>query len=158
MWKKRKKRQKKRLKNNQHHTEGHVLHGFLFFVITSYSIHYTKLYDLRNQVFVTEGLGCIYTELGDYSKAKQLFLDGLKLAIENSYGYYIIQLYYEDLARVYERTGNIEDAYKAYKNYKIYLDSMRLEERLFQAASIEKKYEFSKNEALISKLNAEKIV
>ncbi len=112
--------------------------------------------NLRNQVFVTEGLGCIYTELGDYSKAKQLFLDGLKLAIENSYGYYIIQLYYEDLARVYERTGNIEDAYKAYKNYKIYLDSMRLEERLFQAASIEKKYEFSKNEALISKLNAEK--
>jgi signal transduction histidine kinase/Tfp pilus assembly protein PilF len=117
---------------------------------------YEREGNLRNQVFVMEGLGCVYTELGDYERAKHIFLDGLKKSVQNGYGYYIIQLYYEDLARVYEETGNIEQAFSAYKNYKTYLDSMRLEERLFQAAAIEKKYEFSKNEALISKLNAEK--
>lgn len=122
---------------------------------TAYEI-YEKEGNLRNKVFVIEGLGCAYCELGDYKKALSLLKEGLKNSIENEYGNYIIQLYYEDLATVYERMGEIENAYNAYKNYKTYLDSMRQEERLFQAAAIEKKYEFTKNEAIISRLNAEK--
>lgn len=125
--------------------------------------YYQRAYDiykqegnLRNLVFVMEGLGCVYYELGNYDRAKNIFLDGLQQAIKNEYGYYIIQLYYEDLSRVYEETGEIKNALEAYKSYKTYLDSMQLEKRLYQAAAIEKKYELTKNEAIISKLNAEK--
>lgn len=125
--------------------------------------YYQKAYDIyvregnvRNQVFVLEGLGCVYTELGNYEKAKQIFQEGLKSSVDHGYGYYIIQLYYEDLSRLYERSGDIKQALQAYKSYKTYLDSMRLEERSYQAAAIEKKYEFTKSEALISKLNSEK--
>ena len=128
--------------------------GFSYYQ-AAYEI-YEKQGNLRNKVFVMEGLGCAYSELGDYKKALNMLKDGLKIAIENKYGFYIIQLYYEDIATVYERMGEIENAYNAYKNYKVYLDSMHQEERLFQAAAIEKKYEFTKNEAIISKLNAEK--
>ncbi|PTN05603.1 tetratricopeptide repeat protein [Mangrovibacterium marinum] len=135
--------------------EGDSLELGLAYYQRAYRI-YEQDGNLRNQVFVMEGLGCAYTELGDYEKAKDIFQDGLKLAIDNEYGYYIIQLYYEDLARVYEEIGNIEQAYATFKNYKIYSDSMRLEERLYQAAAFEKKYEFRKNEVLISKLSAEK--
>jgi len=135
--------------------EGDSLQVALSYYQTAYKI-YEKEGSLLNQVFVKEGLGCVYGELGNYKKALEILREGLKTAIENKYGYYIIQLYYEDLATVYEKMGEIDRAYSAYKNFKTYLDSMRQEERLFQAAAIEKKYEFTKNEAIISRLNAEK--
>ncbi|WP_163713204.1 ATP-binding protein [Mangrovibacterium lignilyticum] len=135
--------------------EGDSLEVGLSYYQKAYDI-YSKHNDLRNKVFVMEGLGCVYSELGNLKKALQIFNEGLKTALANNYGYYITQLYYEDIATVYEREGKIEQAFSAYKTYKLYLDSMRQEERLWQATAIEKKYEFTKSEALISRLNAEK--
>jgi len=117
---------------------------------------YEKSGNLRNKVFVMEGIGCAYFEMGNYEKALATLMEGVDIAIRNKHGYYIIQLYYEDIASVYEKKGMIKEAFSAYKTYKVYLDSMRQEERLFQATAIEKKYEFTKAEALISKLNSEK--
>lgn len=126
----------------------------------AYYLQAWKLYDktgnLRNKVFVMEGLGGAYAVLGQHQKALETLWEGLKLARDNQFGYYIIHLYYRDLSAVYEQTGRIEEALSAYKNYKVYLDSLRQEERLFQAAAIEKKYEFSRNEAIIDRLNSEK--
>lgn len=135
--------------------EGDSLTIGLAYYQQAFSI-YEELGNQRNKVFVMEGMGGTYSALGNQKKALELLTDGLRLALENNYGYYIIHLFYQDISVVFERMGKIEPAFESYKNYKIYLDSMRQEERLFQAAAIEKKYEFSKNEALISKLNTEK--
>lgn len=117
---------------------------------------YEELGSLRNKVFVMEGLGGAYSKLGNQTKALEILNEGLRLAVTHHLGYYIIQLYYQDISKVYERIGNIAAAFEAFKNYKLYLDSMRQEERLYQAVAIEKKIEFSKNESLISKLNSER--
>ena len=127
----------------------------LNYYLKAYRI-FDEIGNLRNKVFVMEGLGCAYRETGDYEKSLSVLHEGLNMAIENQYGYYIIQLYYKDLASVYEKKGAIGLAYASFKNYKLYVDSMRQEERLWQAAAIEKKYEFKKSEAIISELNAEK--
>lgn len=121
----------------------------------AYSI-YDELGNQRNKVYVMEGMGGTYCALGNHKKALEILTQGLRLAIENGYGYYITQLYYQDISWVYEQMGEAEAALGAYKNFKLYLDSMRQEELLFQTEAIEKKYEFSKNEALITKLNTEK--
>lgn len=136
-------------------SEADSLNLSLSYYQQAYSM-YEKQGNLRNKVFVMEGMGGAYSALGNQTKALEILNDGLRQALDNDYGFYIIQLYYQDISMVYERMGNIDSAFKAYKNYKFYVDSMRQEERLYQAAAIEKKYEFSKNEALISKLNAEK--
>ncbi|WP_372775367.1 tetratricopeptide repeat protein [Mangrovibacterium sp.] len=135
--------------------EGDSLDVALSYYGTALKI-YEKYGNLRNQVYVMEGLGCLYCELGQYDKALEIFETGVNIAKKEKFGFYIIQLYYKDMAQVYEKTGQIEKAYATYKTYKTYLDSLHQEERSFQAAAIEKKYEFSKKEALISKLNTDK--
>lgn len=121
----------------------------------AYSI-YEELGNQRNRVYVMEGMGGAYSLIGNQRKALEILMDGLNKALENKYGYYIIQLFYQDISIVYERMKNTEAAFDAYKKYKQYGDSMRQEDRLYQAIAIEKKYEFTKSEATISKLNAEK--
>ncbi len=135
--------------------EGDSLELGLKYYQEAYEV-FDRMDDLRRKVFVMEGLGCAYRDLGNYSKAMKIFNEGLRLSVENDYGYYILHLFYKDISMVYELQGKTEQAFSFYKQFKAYQDSMRREERLWQATAIEKKYEMSKSEALISQLNAEK--
>ncbi|MGD9929275.1 MAG: tetratricopeptide repeat protein [Mangrovibacterium sp.] len=119
---------------------------------------FDELNDVRNKTFVMEGLGCVYRAMGDNSKALELFKEGLEVAQANRFGYYIQQLYYKDIAATNESLGRIDEAYSAFKLHKIYLDSLHQEERMRQAAALEKKYESEKKENEIARLSAEREV
>ncbi len=115
---------------------------------------FEDLGDLRSKAHTLEGLGCVYRELKNYSRAVQVFHESLKLTDENGYGYYLQQLNYYDLALTYERMGRMDDAYNAFKLYSAFKDSLLREERLNQVAELEQKYLTQQKEVEIERLNA----
>jgi signal transduction histidine kinase len=115
---------------------------------------FEDLGDLRSKAHTLEGLGCVYREMKNYTRAVQVFHESLKLTEENGYGYYLQQLNYYDLALTYERMGRIDDAYNAFKLYSAFKDSLLREERLNQVAELEQKYLARQKEAEIERLNA----
>ena len=112
--------------------------------------------NVRNQAFVMEGVGCAYREMGQYQQALNVFNEGLEIARTHRLGYYIKQLYYEDIAETNELLGMIPEAFAAFKMYKIYQDSLHQEERMQQVTSLEKRYENEKKEAEIARLSADR--
>ena len=82
-------------------------------VITSYSIHYTKLYDL----------GKTYYRLKEYSKAIDAFRESEKIASERKLtgG---LQYLYEALAMPYYDIGDYKNAYNTYIRYMTIRDSV----------------------------------
>lgn len=117
---------------------------------------FDKLDELRSKVFVMDGIGCAYRELGQYNKALKMLKQGVQIAKDNGLGNYILNLFYKDISSVYEKQGKIGEAFESFKMHKQYQDSMRQEQLLAQATAIEKKYEISKHEAMIAQLSVEK--
>lgn len=119
---------------------------------------FEELNDVRNATFVIESLGAAFLAMGDAKKALTTLQAGLAMAQKNRIGYFIQQNYYRDISSTYEKMGKIGEAYTAYKMYRIYLDSLRQEERIKQVAELEKKFQTEKKEEEIRRLNAEKEV
>ena len=119
---------------------------------------FEEMNDIRNATFVIESLGAAYLEMGDEAKALKTLQSGLKLAQKHRIGYYIQQNYYRDISNTYEKMGKISEAYAAYKMHRIYLDSLRQEERIRQVTELEKKFQTEKKEEEIRRLNVEKEV
>ena len=119
---------------------------------------FEELNDIRNATFVLESLGAAYLAMGDERKALKTLLSGLELAKKHRIGYFIQQSYYRDISSTYEKMGKVSEAYAAYKMHRIYLDSLRQEERIRQVAELEKKFETEKKEGEILRLNTEKEV
>ena len=115
---------------------------------------FNGLNDMRSKAFVLEGLGCVYRELGNHRRAISTFEESLALAEKHHFGFYIRQLNYHDLALTYERMNRMQDAYRSFKLYSQYKDSLLQEERTNQVAELEKKYQTQQKEAQIQRLNA----
>jgi signal transduction histidine kinase len=115
---------------------------------------FDDLNDHRSKAFVLEGLGCVYRELEDYRQAISTFEESLALAEKHRLGFYLRQLNYYDLALTYERMNRTRDAYRSFKLYSQYKDSLLQEERTNQVAELEKKYQTQQKEAEIQRLNA----
>ncbi|MEN6453483.1 MAG: tetratricopeptide repeat-containing sensor histidine kinase [Prolixibacteraceae bacterium] len=119
---------------------------------------FEELNDIRNATFVIESLGAAYLAMGDEPKALKTLQEGLELARKHRIGYYIQQNYYRDISGTYEKMGKISEAYAAYKMHRIYLDSLRQEERIRQVTELEKKFQTEKKEEEIRRLNIERKV
>ncbi|MEL7586043.1 MAG: tetratricopeptide repeat protein [Prolixibacteraceae bacterium] len=116
---------------------------------------FEELNDVRNATFVLESLGAAYLVMGEETKALEILQSGLELAKKHRIGYFIQSTCYKDITRAYEKMGKVNEAYASYKLYKAYEDSLHQEERIRQAAELEKKFETEKKEEEILRLNAE---
>ena len=116
---------------------------------------FEELEENRYKIYALDGLGCVYNSLGQHNKALQIFKDGLLLANKYRDGFYFEQLFYKDISETYEKLGMHDKALSNYKLYKAYVDSLRNDEQIEQVIELEQKYEKEKNEAEITRLNAE---
>ena len=117
---------------------------------------FEELSDVRNAAFVIESQGAAYLKMGNAKKAIETLHPGLELAKKHRLGYFIHQAYYGDISGAYEKTGKIQEAFDAYKLHRIYLDSLRQEERIKQVNELETKFETERKEEEIRRLHAEK--
>ena len=115
---------------------------------------FDALGDLRSKAHALDGLGGVHRELKNYKKAVAAFQESIKLIEENDFGFYLLQQNYHDLAVAYERMGQIDNAYKAFKLHSAFKDSMLREERLNQVAELEQQYQARQKEAEIERLNS----
>lgn len=116
---------------------------------------FTNLGFYQNVVHVVEGIGSVYREMKLYDKAIETYKRGIKQVLKMEPDYQLLQLYYSDLSKTYEITGNYKQALESEKIQQQYADSLLNRDRLNQIAILEKQFETEKKEAEISRLKVE---
>lgn len=101
--------------------------------------------DLENQLEVCGYLVEHYNRRKDFNRGISTSLDCLeRIGNEGYYKHKVIFL--NQLSIAYEGIGDTENAYKCYKKYKVYSDSLLTRESRMKAIEIESKYQIDKKE------------
>lgn len=116
---------------------------------------FNELGNYRNIAYALEGLAGVYLKMKNHKKAKETYLEGLKLLSKEKPDYMILQNYYSNLSALYEQTGDYQEALKYAQLQAKYNDSLINETRINQIALLEKQFQTEKKEAEIGKLKAE---
>lgn len=91
------------------------------------------------------GMGVIYKETNYPDKAREYLLEAQGIAMETG-DYWAIATCYENLSELNVFTGNLRNALKDYKLYKLYNDSIITEENREKLAELEVKYQTEKKD------------
>jgi len=116
---------------------------------------FTDLGDNLNVVHVIEGIGGVYREMKQYDKAVSTYQRGVQMVEKQEPDFQLLQLYYSDLASVYEVLGDYNQALRYEKIQHQYADSLLNTDRIEQISRLEKQFETEKKEAEIGRLKAE---
>jgi len=117
---------------------------------------FIELNDHQNMVHVIDGIGSVYREMGQYSKAVETYLYGIQLTKKYVNDYQLLQLYYSDLAFTYEKTGDYRQALLNEKIQSRYADSLLNINRIKEIEKLKGQFDTEKKEAEIGRLKAEK--
>jgi signal transduction histidine kinase len=118
--------------------------------------NYKKTSDTEGLAICYNGIGSVYLELKKFSKAKQFLNDGLALFKKTKPAEYpdestdvpagFIRDNYQLLSRLDSASGDWEGAYKHYKLFLLYRDSLVNEESAQKTIKAQMQYEFEKQE------------
>jgi len=116
--------------------------------------------DLENQLEACEYLAEHYNRKNDFPNAIKTSLNCLeKMGMENNYKHRVS--FVKQLSVAYEGIGDTDSAYKYFKEYKEYSDTLLSKESLLKTIELESKYQLEKKEIenkLLTKEKAEQVV
>lgn len=102
-----------------------------------------------NLVFPLANMATAYNGLGKPSKALAVAQEGYAIMLETQQ-VQPLQVYYEEMAKAYEKMGNYEQAYFWFKKFMVLDDSLFKADNVANIAEMETRYETQKKEAEIS--------
>lgn len=104
---------------------------------------------------INREIGNVYFLKQDYKLAEEFTLSGLK--ISNQIGELeSIKFCYENLAKIYEKSGKYKEAYESQKGFQKYSDSMFNSEINNRVYELQKQYEFEREKELLAQEQLQK--
>ena len=111
----------------------------------------------KDKIGLTETYGnmaWMYRESGQNEKAVELYNKGIDLALESGY-IHMATLFLNDLSRLYESRGQVNEALKTARLYSVYKDSVINKETNTKLAELETEFDIARKEKLLLERDAQ---
>ncbi|HRN98612.1 MAG TPA: tetratricopeptide repeat protein, partial [Flavobacterium sp.] len=111
----------------------------------------------KDKIGLTETYGnmaWMYRESGQNEKAIELYNKGIDLALESGY-IHMATLFLNDLSRLYESRGQVNEALKTARLYSVYKDSVINKETNTKLAELETEFDIARKEKLLLERDAQ---
>jgi tetratricopeptide (TPR) repeat protein len=116
------------------------------------ALHESKIHGFfSSEVIALSGIGSILSQMKNYNRAEQAFLEAITLAKDKNYRTEIVNLY-KGLSACYKGLGNEKSALLYFEKYSSLKDSLFNQQTLLTVSNLQTSYDLEKKEAAIQLL------